>query len=166
MQLSHGHKVFNKRTLPIILVCDNVHKAANIGSLFRTADAFGIEKLIFCGENLSLGKRMSKTSRATEKVVVHDIQKSAMEVIDQLRKQDYLLIALEITSNSQSLHTYHFPKKPIALIIGNENHGVSDPVLAASDAVVHIEMYGHNSSMNVVQATSIALYEIAKQMRH
>ena len=163
-QKNHYNSTFNQIKFPIILVCDNISKAPNIGSLFRIADALGVQKLIFCGENIPLGKRMTKTSRATEKVVDHEIQENALDVINNLKSQNYAIVSLEITTNSKPLNKHRFQKQPMALVIGDENYGVSDAILALSDHVIHIEMFGHNSSMNVVQATSIALYEITKQL--
>ena len=163
MQLSHYNRHLEKTSQQVILVCDHIIKAPNIGSLFRICDAFGVEKLIFCGPNIPLGRRMTKTSRATEKFVPHEIHLDIQEVIKNLRSDGFLIISLEITSDSLPIHNFEFPNKPIALIIGDENHGVSDNILEMSDDKIHIEMYGQNSSMNVVQAASIALYEISKQ---
>ena len=165
MQLTHYNTNFTKRTFSIILVCDNVTNAPNLGSLFRISDAFGIEKLILCGENISIGRKLSKTSRATEKIVNFEIQESASKVIQNLKKDDYQILSLEITETSKPIHTFKFSnKKPIVLVIGDENFGVSESILNLSDAIIHIDMFGQNSSMNVVQATNIALYEITKQL--
>jgi len=145
MQLTHYNTNFTKRTFPIILVCDNVTNAPNIGSLFRIADAFGIEKLILCGEHITIGRKITKTSRATEKVVNYELCESACK--------------------SKPIHNFQFPKeKPIALVIGDENFGVSENILKISDGIIHIDMFGQNSSMNVVQASNIALYEMTKQL--
>jgi tRNA G18 (ribose-2'-O)-methylase SpoU len=147
------------------VVCDNVNNAPNIGSLFRIADAFGIEELIFCGSDIPLGKRMTKTSRSTEKYVNHSIEADIETQIKTLKANNYYLIALEISENSQPLTDFTLnTKQPIALILGDENFGVSESILQQVDAIVHINMFGNNSSMNVVQATSIALYEITKQL--
>lgn len=165
LQLNHNNSGFTEQTFPIILVCDNVTHAANIGSLFRIADTFGIEKIIFCGDIIPLGRKITKTSRATEKVVAFETNESVYEVVSALKKQDYKIISLEITSKSLPVHTFQFTKKnPIVLIVGDENFGVSEEVLKISDAIIHINMFGQNSSMNVVQATNIALYEITKQL--
>ena len=165
MQLNHYNTNFKKRTFPITLICHNVMNAPNLGSLFRTADAFGIEKLILCGKSIPLGRKMTKTSRATEKVVNFDVQDDAAVVVDKLKKEGYSIISLEITDNSQPVHYVQVSgKKPIALVIGDENFGVSEDILKQSDNIVHIDMFGQNSSMNVVQATNIALYEITKQL--
>ena len=164
-QLTHYNTNFTKRTFPITLVCENVTNAPNIGSLFRIADAFGVEKLIFCGERISLGRKMTKTSRATEKVVNFEITENTFEIIKDLKKNGYLIVSLEITKNSNSSHSVQFSNlKSIALSVGDENFGVSDRILEISDQIVHIEMFGQNSSMNVVQAANIALYEITKQL--
>ena len=165
MQLTHYNTNFTKRSFPIVLVCDNVTNAPNIGSLFRISDAFGIEKLILCGEYIPLGRKMTKTSRATEKVVDFEVFESASEVVENLKSKGYQIISLEITDISKPIHEFKFSmKKPIALIIGDENFGVSEAILNSSDAIIHIDMFGQNSSMNVVQATNIALYEITKQL--
>jgi len=163
MQTNHDNSSFKKNKFPIVLVCDNISKAPNIGSLFRTADAFGVEKLIFCGENIPLGRRMTKTSRATEKVVLHEVRIDSVSLVRELKSQGYHIFSLEITSDSIPIHNYLFPSRPIALIIGDENHGVSDSVLSQSDCILHVDMFGENSSMNVVQACTIALYEITRQ---
>ena len=166
MQLSHYNTSFSKRNFPIILVCDNVTNAPNIGSLFRTADAFGVEKLILCGRNIQLGKRMARTARSTEKVVHFEISELASKVVSDLKDKGHYVVALEITSNSKPIHTFRFPAdKPIVLVIGDENFGISETTLKHSDVILHINMFGQNSSMNVVQAANIALYEITKQLQ-
>ncbi|MDP5158807.1 MAG: TrmH family RNA methyltransferase [Flaviramulus sp.] len=164
MQLTHYNTNFKKQIFPITLICNNVTNAPNIGSLFRICDAFGVEKLILCG-NVSLGRKITKTSRATEKVIDFEICDSALNSIETLKNTGYQIISLEITASSKPVHSFRFTKeKPIALIIGDENFGVSDAILKNSDAIIHIDMFGQNSSMNVVQATNIALYEMTKQL--
>ena len=164
-QLTHYNSKFIKRIFPITLICDNVTNAANIGSIIRTADAFGIEKLILCGASISMGRKMTKTSRATENVVNFEIKKDISEVIHEYKKDDSIIVSLEITKNSQPIHTIQFStNKSIILIVGDENFGISEAILRLSDQIVHIDMFGQNSSMNVVQATNIALYEITKQL--
>jgi len=164
-QLNHYNTNFKKQKFPITLVCDNITNAANIGSLFRIADAFGVEELIFCGTDISLGKRMTKTSRSTEKYVRHKIEEHINGVLEDLKAKNYFLIALEITKKSQELNQFILTtKQPIAIILGDENFGISEDILNIVDAVVHINMYGNNSSMNVAQATSISLYELTKQL--
>ena len=165
MQLNHYNTNFQKQTFSITIVCDNVNNAPNIGSLFRIADAFGVKELIFCGDAIPLGKRMKRTSRSTEKFVNYRLVSEIASVIQDLKKKDYQLIALELTDKSIPITKLSIEKNSaIALVIGNENFGVSENVLKTVDQTIHIPMYGENSSMNVVQATSIALYEITNQL--
>ena len=103
MQLTHYTSNFKKQKHSILVVCDNVTNAPNIGSLFRIADAFGIEELIFCGAEISIGKRVSRTSRSTEKYVQHSITENIETQIATLKANNYYLIALEITENSKPL---------------------------------------------------------------
>jgi tRNA G18 (ribose-2'-O)-methylase SpoU len=167
MQLTHDKTFFFKNKFPIILICDNVNNAPNIGSLFRISDAFGVRKIIFTGENLIEipSRKILKTSRATEKYVDFENIKNINEYLHTI-KESHEIIAVEITEKSKQLSTYKFNfNKPIALIIGDENFGVSEKVLNNCSDTIHINMYGKNSSMNVVQATNIVLYEITKQLQ-
>ena len=82
-----------------------------------------------------------------------------------LKSKGFQIISLEITKTSRPIHSFKFQREqPIALIIGDENFGVSEDILNQSNTLIHIEMFGQNSSMNVVHATNIALYEITKQL--
>ena len=165
MQLDHYSSRFKKKHFSITLVCDNVTNAPNIGSLFRICDAFGVEQIIFCGEPITIGRKVSKTSRATEKVVNFKYLENIAVAIDELKRANYKITILEITNTSKPIHTFKFhTDQSIALIIGDENFGISESVLKKADDTIHIEMFGQNSSMNVVQATNIALYEITKQI--
>ena len=165
LQLTHYNTHFIKKTFPIILVAENVTNAPNLGGLFRISDAFGVEKLFLCGNNIALSRKATKTSRATEKNVNHEFKDSALQVVKSLKDKGRQIISLEITSTSQPIHTFKFQKeKPMALVVGDENFGVSEDILNLCDHTVHIDMFGQNSSMNVVQATNIALYEITKQL--
>lgn len=165
MQLNHYTSKFSKREFPIVLLSDHVSHAANLGSLFRTADAFGIERLILGGPIVEMNRKFTKTSRATEHSVAFEQHETLSEKIQELKAKNYTLIALEITDKSLPVSELNLEKNSkIAFVIGGENHGVSELILEQCDAVVHIEMYGQNSSMNVVQATSIALYEFTKKL--
>lgn len=163
MQLNHEQNKFSARNFPLILVCDHIYFQDNIGSLFRISEAFGVEKIIFIGENIPLNPRkINKTSRSTH-------LKIAYEIVEKEKIAEHLVgfekIALEITSESQKIEDLEITSdKKIALIIGSEISGISDELLEICDKTVHIEMFGSNSSMNVVQATGIALYEITKKL--
>mgnify|MGYP000689638844 CR=1 FL=1 len=165
MQLTHANTHFEKRSFPITLVCDHIYFQQNLGSLFRIGEAFGIEKIIFIGKDIPLTPRkINKTSRSTHLQIPHSIIEETTEAI-ALLQEEYHIIALEITSTSNPIQQLSVPKnKKVALLIGNEIEGVSASLLAIANQITHITMYGNNSSMNVVQATSIALYEISNRM--
>ena len=166
MQLTHENNRFNKKNFPITLVCDHVYFQQNIGSLFRIGEAFGIEKIMFIGKDIPLTPRkINKTSRSTHLQIPHFIIEETNDAIALLLKDKYEIIALEITSTSVPIQKITTPKdQKIALLIGNEIDGVSEALLAIANQTTHITMYGNNSSMNVVQATSIALYEISNRL--
>lgn len=165
MQHNHQSNSFKEKTFPVILVCNNVSYAQNVGSLFRASDAFGIEKIVFCGNKIPRGRKMTKTSRSTEKTVTFQDNVDILEYISHLKSEGYICYAIEITSNSKPLKSFNFAKdQKFALIIGSENFGVDEKVLNMVDDTIHIDMFGNNSSMNVVQAASITLYELTKQL--
>lgn len=134
----------------------------NIGSLFRISEAFGVENIIFLGKDIPLTPRkINKTSRSTHLHVPHRIIEETSDSVAYLLENNFEIIALEIASNSKPLKEIKVPEnQKIALLIGSEINGVSEELLKISHQIVHINMFGNNSSMNVVQAASIALYEL------
>lgn len=166
MQLIHEENNFKSTQFPITLVCDRIYFQQNIGSLFRIGEAFGIEKIIFLGKDIPLNPRkINKTSRSTHLHIPYSEIEENEEVISYLQQNNYEIIALEIASNSKVLKEVELPQnKKIALVLGSEINGVSEALLAISNQIVHITMFGKNSSMNVVQAASIALYEFTSKM--
>jgi tRNA G18 (ribose-2'-O)-methylase SpoU len=162
VQLTHEENQFERKTFPITLVCDHIYFQQNIGSLFRISEAFGVENIIFLGKDIPLTPRkINKTSRSTHLYVPHQIIEETSELITYLLENKFEIIALEITNNSKPLKEIIIPEnKKIAVLIGSEINGVSDELLKISNQIVHINMFGKNSSMNVSQATSVILYEL------
>lgn len=162
IQLQHEDIEFEQKSFPVILVCDHIYFQQNIGSLFRISEAFGVEKIIFIGADIPLNPRkINKTSRSTHLHVPHTVIEEINACIEYLVSNNYEIISLEITDTSKPMKEIKIPiSKKIALVVGSEINGVSAEILNISNQIVHINMYGKNSSMNVVQATSIALYEI------
>jgi len=165
-QLHHEVTDFTKKKFPITLICDRVNSPANIGSIFRIADSFGIEQIYFCGEDITvISKRMQRTARSTHEMIPYTQEDHILPVLDKLQSEGYTIIGLEITENSIPISNHLFPSKDkIALVIGEESLGISEEVLTKVTDNIHINMYGTNSSMNVATATGIALYEITKQL--
>ncbi|QLE03029.1 TrmH family RNA methyltransferase [Galbibacter sp. BG1] len=165
MQLDHHTSNFKIRKFPITLVCDNITSAANIGSIFRLADAFGVEKIIFSGTEPTFSRRTEKTARATHKIIPFEFIEDSISTVLDLKKNGHLILALEITTNSIPIqHLKITGEQPIVLILGNENFGVSQNFIEIADSICHIEMFGNNSSMNIAQATGICLYELTKYL--
>ena len=165
-QLTHENTHFQQKIFPITVVCDAIYFQSNIGSIFRIGEAFGIEKIIFTGEQLVLTPRkINKTSRNTHTMVPYEVISMASDVVDHLKSNDYQIVVLEITNKSIPLKELTFaPETKIALVIGNEISGVSEAFLNNATETVHIEMFGKNSSINVAQATGIALYELINKL--
>lgn len=165
-QLTHKETSFQQTEFPVILLLDNITGEANLGSLFRLADAFGIQKIIFCGTKPNLkSNRLKRTARNTFKTVDSEYHEETVSAIKSLKDLEYKTIALEITSKSNPIQEISIEKEQkLALIAGNERHGVSEEALKLCDANFHIEMFGNNSSMNVAQSVGIALYEITKAL--
>jgi tRNA G18 (ribose-2'-O)-methylase SpoU len=161
-QYSHSEYPFSEKKHSITLICDNVTSPANIGSLFRICDAFGVEELIFCGSKIDLNSnRLKRTARSTIENTPYRCIENSSQLISNLKRNGYHICALEITSNSRPLKDLEIIKpEKVALIIGNERHGISKSLLNTSDYNLHIPMYGKNSSMNVCVASAIALNTI------
>lgn len=165
-QLNHYNTDFKEHKFPITVVCDEVYFQQNIGSIFRVCEAFGVEKIIFTGENFILSERkVNKTSRNAHKIVPYEIYLNKDELLSYLHNSTAEIIALEITSESKSIETIQILTKPIILIIGSEIYGISKELLETCNQSVHIQMFGKNSSMNVVQSLAIALYEITNKLK-
>lgn len=162
MQLDHKDVPFERKRFPITLVCDHIYFQHNIGSLFRISEAFGVEKIIFLGVNIPLNlRKINKTSRSTHLHVPYSVMEQTEEALDYLIANNYEIIALEITNTSKPLQEACLPiEKKVALVVGSEINGVSKEILTKAHQSVHITMFGKNSSMNVAQAASIALYTL------
>lgn len=166
-QLQH-HEIKNTASnTSFSILANNMHSPFNVGILFRLADNLGIEKLYFSGNSVyPPNRKISKTSRATEQFVAFEYVENPIEVIENCKKDGYTIISLEFCNKSVALETISISKEDkILLILGEENRGVDEKLLELSDIVCHIEMYGKTTSMNVINACTIASYEILKQLR-
>lgn len=166
MQHTHYTAKFTSKIFPITLICDGVQSPSNIGSLFRLSDAMGVEKIYFAHSEININSpRLQKTARSTQKKVAFDTTDNSISILTQLKNNGYTILALEITDSSIPIETFSMEiDKKTALLIGNEQQGISEELLQMVDQTLHINMYGENSSMNVVQATSIALYAIINKL--
>lgn len=152
--------------LPVCFVLDNIRSLNNVGSAFRTADAFRVEKIWLCGITGTPPHREIHKSAlgATESVVWHQ-KKSIVELVQDLKKEGYKIVAVEQTDKSTSLEDYHPDKETkIALIFGNEVSGISDDILPLLDESIEIPQFGTKHSFNVSVSIGIIIWEIFKKL--
>ena len=163
-QQSHDETLNSDQQRNIVLICDSVTSPANLGGLFRLCDAFGVRELLICNSNFDPGSnRFKRTARNTEQSVAYRVIEDISDVISELKENKFHILGLEITNQSVAIQDLDIPvDKSVALVVGGERHGISNTVLQLTDATVHIEMYGTNSSMNVTHAIAIALFQLSK----
>ena len=149
--------------LPLILVLDSIRSMNNIGSIFRSADAFRIEGLILCGITAQPPHPdIHKTALGAEESVPWRYSGSALEAVRELQAKGYTVLALE--QAHESLRLDRFVPQPgarYALVLGNEVKGVAEEVVAAADHCLEIPQYGTKHSLNVSVAAGIALWQLA-----
>lgn len=157
----------------VYLVLDNIRSLHNVGSMFRTADAFGVAKIYVCGYTGKpidrLGnpvKEIAKTALGAERTVPWEHVKHTWRVVEMFKKRGVRVIALENNVRGTiSLEKYK-PKFPLALIVGNEVRGISPALLKRADAIVSIPMHGKKESLNVSVACGVALWGLQKSLRY
>jgi tRNA G18 (ribose-2'-O)-methylase SpoU len=165
VQLGHAsHRA--RGTLPLRLLAHDVDLALNVGALFRIADALGVEHLHLTGSSpRPPDPKIRRSARSAERHVAWSHAADPLAVVAQLQAQGWRVVALELSTRSVALDGFGVaPGERVCLVLGTENAGVSQPLLDAADATVHIPMRGHNSSMNVATACAIAAYEIGRRM--
>ncbi|MGH7866642.1 MAG: TrmH family RNA methyltransferase [Candidatus Dormibacteraceae bacterium] len=146
---------------PVVMVADNLTSGFNVGSLFRLADAFRIERLYLCGTTPQPPQpRIRKTSMGSEKWVEWRAHSSASEVVSELHELGYHTVAIELTASSTPLPEFHF-HLPLTMVVGDELAGISPAALAACEASVSIPMWGMGNSINVVTAAAIVIYQMS-----
>ncbi len=143
-----------------ILILPDIRSCHNVGAMFRTADACNFDKLYLVGYTAHPPKvQIDKVSLGAEKWVPWEAAEDLEALVTTLKAEGYEVLALEKNDTSSSIEDYA-PKKPIALIVGNEVDGVSDDTLALCDHVLHLPMYGRKESLNVSIAAGIAMYTL------
>lgn len=148
----------------LYVICHNIRSRHNIGSIFRTADAAGVNKIFLCGITPAPPhQNIEKVSLGAEKFVAWEKRKETWRVINELKKEDFEIVALEQDKKSISLgqtdNGCRFNKK-VALVLGNEVEGLSDSILKRADKIIQIPMYGKKESLNVSVAFGIAVYKL------
>jgi 23S rRNA (guanosine2251-2'-O)-methyltransferase len=148
---------------PIIAVLDNIRSALNVGSVFRTADAFAIEEIMLCGITATPPNReITKTAIGATESVTWSYYETTAEAIAVLRSSGYLIYAVEQTDDSISLLDLAIGDESVAVIMGNEVDGVEAAILPLTDGTIEIPQYGTKHSLNVSVCAGIVLWELSK----
>ncbi|MDD2564489.1 MAG: RNA methyltransferase [Salinivirgaceae bacterium] len=154
---------------PIIVVLDNIRSANNVGSFFRTADAFRIEKIILCGiTSTPPNKEIQKTALGAYESVEWEYQKDTLSVVEKLKKEGVYTISIEQAHNSISLKDIKskFYDGKIAVIFGNEVNGVDQEVINQSDSCIEIPQWGTKHSLNVAVSGGIILWHLLNSIQN
>ncbi|MAU17349.1 MAG: RNA methyltransferase [Muricauda sp.] len=152
---------------PIIIILDNVRSLNNIGSVFRTADAFLVQKIYLCGITATPPhKDIRKTALGATESVDWEYRKDTLELVKELKGEGVKIASVEQAENAVMLNDYAAePEETIALIFGNEVKGVSQDVVSASDTVLEIPQFGTKHSLNISVSTGIVVWDIWSKQR-
>jgi len=150
---------------PFVILLDNIRSLNNIGSFFRTADAFRAQKLILCGYTQHPPHReITKSALGAENSVIWEKEDSTLEAVRKLKEQGYKVLSVEQAEGSTLLQNFE-PEKdiPYAFVFGNEVEGVADEVIEASDGCIEIPQFGTKHSFNVSVSAGIVLWHFVSK---
>ncbi len=152
--------------LPLVVVLDDIRSLHNIGSVFRTSDAFLVERIYLCGITATPPHpEMHKTALGAEDTVDWKYVKHTLEAVEELHNEGYKVLAIEQVEGSTMLDELELePDKKYAIVMGNEVKGVQQEVIDACDGCIEIPQYGTKHSLNVSVTTGIVLWEFANKL--
>jgi len=160
-----GYKASAK--VSVVVILDNIRSAINVGSVFRSSDAFAIERIILVGFTATPPSReITKTAIGATSSVDWTHVDDITDTLLQLKRNGYTITSIEQTDSSVSLLDWDIkPNQKLALVMGNEVDGVSDEALALSDVAIEIPQYGTKHSLNVSVCTGVVLWEVSRKLR-
>ncbi len=160
-----SYKKANK--LPLVIVLDNIRSMSNIGSVFRTSDAFRVEAVYLCGIcSTPPHKEIHKTALGATESVTWQYFDNTLNAIADLKQKGYKIVSVEQTHNSVPLQAFTPQEdEKIALILGNEVKGVEQSAINASDLCVEIPQYGTKHSLNIAVTTGIVIWHVFLSMQ-
>lgn len=153
---------------PITIILDDIRSLHNIGSVFRTADAFLIEKIYLCGITATPpNKEIHKTALGATETVAWEYAKDVLEVIDTLQKENVSVMAIEQVENSISLQEFE-PKsgRKYALVFGNEVKGVSQEAIKKCEGTIEIPQLGTKHSLNISVSAGIVVWDLFQKLNY
>lgn len=147
---------------PIIIILDNIRSLNNIGSVFRTADAFLVQKIYLCGITATPPhKDIRKTALGATESVDWEYRKDTLELVQQLMTEGVEIVSVEQAEKAVMLNDYQVnSEKIVALVFGNEVKGVSQDVVSASDTVLEIPQFGTKHSLNISVSAGVVVWDI------
>lgn len=149
---------------PIIVILDNIRSLINIGSVFRTADAFRIEKIYLCGITATPPHReINKSALGATESVEWEYCESTTMAVEKCKTKDYDILSIEQANKSTTPEAYQPQKKGVALIFGHEVDGVDQEIINQSDGVIEIAQEGTKHSLNISVSAGIVMYEFSKK---
>lgn len=153
--------------LPLVVVLDNIRSLHNIGSVFRTSDAFRVECIYLCGITATPPHpEMHKTALGAEFTVDWKYVNNAVEAVDNLRQEGYIVFSVEQAENSIMLENIQLEQgRRYAVVLGNEVKGVQQEVIDHSDGCIEIPQYGTKHSLNVSVTAGIVIWDLFKQLK-
>ena len=153
--------------LPLVVILDNVRSLHNIGSVFRTSDAFRVECIYLCGITTTPPHpEMHKTALGAEFTVDWKYVNNAVEAVDNLRQEGYVVFSVEQAENSIMLENIQLEQgRRYAVVLGNEVKGVQQEVIDHSDGCIEIPQYGTKHSLNVSVTAGIVIWDLFKQLK-
>ena len=148
--------------LPIVVVLENVRSAYNVGSVFRTADAFLIEAVYLCGYTaFPPHKEIRKTALGADETVLWKHFKNTIDALADLRAQGFAVYAVEQVEDSLKLHDFTTPEK-LAVVFGNEVTGVEQSTIVQTNGCIEIPQLGMKHSLNISVAAGVVLWEVVR----
>ncbi|HLQ99610.1 MAG TPA: RNA methyltransferase [Sphingobacterium sp.] len=155
------HTFKNQDKSPITIVLDNVRSMNNVGSAFRTSDCFALEKIYLCGITAKPPHRdIEKTALGATRSMEWEYIKESSQLVKQLKKEGYIVLAVEQTNESVFIHEYSpLAEEKYALVFGNEVNGVSDEVMALIDGCLEIPQFGTKHSFNISVSIGIVAWD-------
>lgn len=154
----------NQKKLPIIVVLDNIRSLNNIGSFFRTSDAFNIEAIYLCGISAQPPHReIQKTALGATESVEWRYFETTEQALGKLKEKEFLIYAIEQTESSIYLQEFTYNLEKIALVFGNEVDGVGQNVINLSKNSIEIPQFGTKHSLNVSISFGVVLWHLANQ---
>lgn len=154
------------KKLPIVVVLDNIRSSNNIGSVFRTSDAFLIEKIYLCGITATPpNKDIHKTAIGATESVDWEYKKTTLEAIQDLKSQGFIIVSIEQVEKSIKLNELSIDTtKKYALVLGNEVKGVDQDIVDNSDFCLEIDQFGTKHSLNISVCAGIVIWEFFKKI--